>query len=258
MTAARDWWQTFFTGPMADGWLRAMPEETTQQEADFVEQVLQVAAPARLLDVPCGGGRHAHALAARGYQMTAVDVSPHFLAAARARPVGGTGQVAWEQRDMRDLPWAGAFDGAYSMGNSFGYLDDQGNADFLSAVARALKPGGRFVLDTGCHRQGVTDLPELGRHPLPQDGAERLQGRPIAPALAAHQVERPLDAQPGDRQHDQGARGAFRPHRQPRHDGQAHAFGHHPLDGLGAAQRHDYPDGQLQPRQRPLFHRPCS
>ena len=32
--------------------------------------------------------------------------------------------------------------------SSFGYFDEQGNSDFLVAVAKALKPGARFVLDT--------------------------------------------------------------------------------------------------------------
>ena len=49
---------------------------------------------------------------------------------------------------MRDLPWPGRFDGAFCLGNSFGYLDEAGNAQFLRAVAAALKPGGRFVLET--------------------------------------------------------------------------------------------------------------
>jgi len=49
---------------------------------------------------------------------------------------------------MRDLPWPERFDGAFCVGNSFGYLDDAGNAAFLRAVAAALKRGGRFVLET--------------------------------------------------------------------------------------------------------------
>ena len=49
---------------------------------------------------------------------------------------------------MRDLPWPARFDGAFCLGNSFGYLDDEGNASFLRAVAAALKPGARFVLET--------------------------------------------------------------------------------------------------------------
>jgi len=49
---------------------------------------------------------------------------------------------------MRDLPWPARFDGAFCLGNSFGYLDDEGNASFLRAVAAALKPGARFILET--------------------------------------------------------------------------------------------------------------
>ena len=49
---------------------------------------------------------------------------------------------------MRDLPWRARFDGAFCVGNSFGYLDDERNVAFVRAVASALKPGARFVLET--------------------------------------------------------------------------------------------------------------
>src|SRR5439155_19327798 len=97
-------------------------------------------------DVPCGGGRLAGALAGHGYAMTGVDLSAEFLAHARASDVER--RVAWDERDMRDLPWRNRFAGAFCCGNSFGYLDDEGNAAFLRAVAGALKPGARFVLET--------------------------------------------------------------------------------------------------------------
>src|SRR5262249_10261039 len=50
---------------------------------------------------------------------------------------------------MRDLPASPTFDGAFCLGNSFGYLDDDGTLAFVNAVARALKPGGSFVIETG-------------------------------------------------------------------------------------------------------------
>ena len=78
--------------------------------------------------------------------MTGVDLSGEFLGHARA--AAGADRVVWEQRDMRDLAWRNRFDGAFCAGNSFGYLADDGNAEFLRAVAAALKPGARFVLDT--------------------------------------------------------------------------------------------------------------
>jgi SAM-dependent methyltransferase len=129
-------------------WLQAVGEEQTRQEVDFLQKTLQAPPGGRLLDVPCGGGRHARALAGRGYRLTGVDLSSEFLAAARSMP--DAGPVAWELRDMRDLPWPDAFDGAYCFGNSFGYLDDAGHADFLRAVYYTLKPSARFVLDAPC------------------------------------------------------------------------------------------------------------
>jgi SAM-dependent methyltransferase len=154
MKAPNDWWRTFFSGTAVQMWLQATSEEQTKQEADFIQKMVQVPPPGRLLDVPCGGGRHALALAVRGYVMTGVDISSDFLNAARAGSLGRTAPgtlpatVTWEQRDMCDLPWAEEFDGAYCFGNSFGYQDEAGNADFLKAMGRALKPGGRFILDS--------------------------------------------------------------------------------------------------------------
>jgi SAM-dependent methyltransferase len=149
VTAPTDWWRTFFNGLAVEMWLQAMPEEVTQCEADFVRKVLAVPAGAKLLDVPCGGGRHCLALAARGYEMTGVDIAPEFLDAARTRAKESGLGIRWEEREMRDLPWEGEFDGSFCLGNSFGYLTDEGNAAFLKAVARSLKPGARFLINTG-------------------------------------------------------------------------------------------------------------
>jgi SAM-dependent methyltransferase len=144
--APHNWWEHFFEGLSVELWLNAIPAAQSEHEADRLAAALALPAGAEILDVPCGGGRLSLPLAARGYRVTGVDASREFLAHARASP--GAPTVAWEQRDMRDLPWPARFDGAFCAGNSFGYLDDDGNAAFLRAVAAALKPGGRFVLDT--------------------------------------------------------------------------------------------------------------
>jgi SAM-dependent methyltransferase len=149
LNAQPDWFRTFFRGLFVEFWLAAPTPEQTEKEADFLQEMLQIAPPARLLDVPCGGGRHALSLAARGYRMTGVDISPEFLAAAKKETKSRSAEITWEQREMRDLPGTASFDGAYCLGNSFGYDDEEGNAAFLHAVARSLKPGARYVLDTG-------------------------------------------------------------------------------------------------------------
>ncbi len=150
-----DWWQKFFSGVVVDFWLRVPTEEQTLSEADFIQTMLQLPPRGRVLDVPCGGGRHSIELAARGYQMTGVDISADFLKVARAQTAQRQLQMSWEQREMCELPWQAEFDGAYCFGNSFGYLDDAGNARFLKAVAQTLKPKARFVMDTGLTAEGL-------------------------------------------------------------------------------------------------------
>jgi SAM-dependent methyltransferase len=146
VNAQSNWWERFFEGPFVSLWLQAIAPEHTDKEADRLAQLLGLAPGAEVLDVPCGGGRVALALAARGCRLTGVDWSSEFL--EHAKRADGAEAVRWERRDMRDLPWHGRFDGALCVGNSFGYLDDQGNADFLRAVRAGLKPGARFVLET--------------------------------------------------------------------------------------------------------------
>ena len=146
MDVHTNWWENFFEGVAVTMWLQAIPAEHTRDEADRLARRLAVVPGAELLDVPCGAGRLALVLAERGYRLTGVDWSSESLDHARAHDT--LQQVHWQQGDMRDLPWPGRFDGVFCMGNSFGYLDDEGNAAFLRSVRNALKPGGRFVLES--------------------------------------------------------------------------------------------------------------
>ena len=146
MHVQSNWWEHFFEGVSVDLWLQAVPPEHTQREAEVLARALGASSAGEVLDVPCGGGRLSLALAAQGYRVTGVDISSEFL--HHARSAAGSDRVSWEQRDMRDLPWRARFDGAFCYGNSFGYLDDEGNAAFVRSVAAALKPGARFVLET--------------------------------------------------------------------------------------------------------------
>ena len=151
------WQKDFFRGVALETWRRAIPPEQTRAEVDFLEKTLNARPGASLLDVPCGNGRHAVELARRGYRMTGVDLSEEFIAEARASAEG-----RWVVGDMCELPGNAEFDGAYCFGNSFGYLDYEGVRVFLRAVARALKPGARFVIETGMAAESI--LPALVRN----------------------------------------------------------------------------------------------
>ena len=135
-----EWWQSFFAGLWLDVHPLAKQPEATRDEADFLASVFPKGG--RILDVPCGDGRIARELVARGFQVTGVDVTPALLEKDDA--------AKYERvlRDMRDLPWGAEFDGACNMWGSFGYFSDAENERFVRAVASALRPGGVFVTDT--------------------------------------------------------------------------------------------------------------
>lgn len=168
MTSTSHWYESFFEGVVVDLWVDALPVEHNAREAGDIARMLGVSAGAEILDVPCGGGRLSLPMAERGYRVTGVDLSPQFLAHARGSQ--DTAPVIWEHRDMRDLPWTARFDGAFCAGNSFGYLDDEGDAEFLRAVRRTLKPGARFVLETPMVLENVLghiqERPWWGKHGL--------------------------------------------------------------------------------------------
>lgn len=143
----KNWWENFFHGVALDFWRAAIPAELTSAEADFLTKQLQLSNSAKVLDVPCGNGRISIELAQRGFALTGVDIAKEFIDEAKSSSLQAGVNIDWRNQDMRDLPWAGEFDGAFCFGNSFGYLDDDANADFLKAVSVTLKPGARFILD---------------------------------------------------------------------------------------------------------------
>jgi len=150
-----EWFETFFQSAAVDFWTRAMTTALTLADVDFLEKTLEVNPGARLLDIPCGNGRHSIELARRGYRITGLDLSDELLAAARAEL-----DADWRKGDMRALDLEeSAFDGAFCFGNSFGYLDHAGVAAFLSSLAVALKPLARLAIETGVAAESI--LPTL-------------------------------------------------------------------------------------------------
>lgn len=99
------------------------------------------------LDLGCGPGRHAIALAKRGFRVTAVDLSALYLGKARARAAAEGVVVELLQADMRAFTRADTFDLALSLFTSFGYFDDaQDDARVLANLCRSLKSGGALVM----------------------------------------------------------------------------------------------------------------
>jgi SAM-dependent methyltransferase len=143
-----EWWSEFFSKVwpkvQADGYL----PERTASECDLMSRLLELQPGARVLDVPCGTGRHAVELARRGFQLTGVDFNPDFVDLARAAGRNSGASPTFVVSDMREFTTPSSFDAAFCYFGSFGYFLDDGDARYLRAIARALRPGGRFLIDT--------------------------------------------------------------------------------------------------------------
>lgn len=149
----RPWWEEIFD----EEYIRSLPRysaDQTRREVEFIERSLGVARGARILDLGCGDGRHAVELALRGFEVVGLDLSLPMLARAGDHAQARSAKLNFIQGDMRDLRFDAAFDAVYCVGTTFGYFDDDTNVQVLANAARALKPGGRFLLQV-CNRDHV-------------------------------------------------------------------------------------------------------
>jgi SAM-dependent methyltransferase len=118
------------------------------RDVRFIEKTQSPKKREKILDVCCGIGRHSVELAARGYRVTGVDVSDVYLEMAAARAKRRKVKVALEKFDMRKIPYRGEFDSALLMWTSFGYFENEkDDLRALRAISRALRPGGKFIID---------------------------------------------------------------------------------------------------------------
>ena len=146
---ADDHWFEPVAEHLGAAYLRYSFTKGTEQEVDFLVDALDLRPGERVLDVGCGPGRHAHALARRGLEVVGVDISQRFVDLATAgAPPGAT----FERADARHLAFDGAFDAAISLcQGAFGLTGGpgaplDGDGAVLAGMARALRPGGRLAV----------------------------------------------------------------------------------------------------------------
>jgi SAM-dependent methyltransferase len=141
------WWEEFFTGPWVEVQTSMWSDDQTEEHTDRIERASSLSPPASVLDVPCGNGRISLALAARGYEVTGVDITQAFLEDARRKAAERGLAVEFIQSDMRDISFEAEFDAVLCVWGSFGYFDRAGDEEFARAAVRALRSGGRLLLD---------------------------------------------------------------------------------------------------------------
>ena len=153
-----DWYLNFFTGPVMRFWEAAVPPAATDADVAFLVRHLGSKPPARILDVPCGAGRHALGLAKAGFHVTGFDRSEAALARAVAIARTEGLPVRFARADMLEFEIDAPADALICMGNSLGYFEPAMTLQLLHRFARSLRKGGRLILDTGICAESLLPL----------------------------------------------------------------------------------------------------
>ncbi len=118
-----------------------------RREWPLIEEVLGNGPSRRVLELGCGPGQHARALAEAGFEVVGVDRSEAMLADATDEPLPEG--LRFVQGDMAEVDRLveGPFGAALCLGNTLPHLADEARlAAFAAALARVLEPGAPFLL----------------------------------------------------------------------------------------------------------------
>ena len=155
--------------------------------------------PPRALELAVGTGRIALPLAARGVEVTGIDVSPEMVALLRDKAGGEALQI--EMGNFGDVGIDDEFPLIYLTFNSiYGLLTQEAQVACFQNVADHLEPGGRFIMDcfvpdvtrydTYNTRIGVSRIDSVSEHTF-----EMTIHDPVAQRISSHTVRRRDDGE---------------------------------------------------------------
>jgi SAM-dependent methyltransferase len=133
-------WDADYRGKKPPPWDIGKPAKELKELVDE-KRVL----PSRVIDLCCGTGTDAIFLARRGFDVTAVDISPTALAQAQQKAQQAGVPVRWVLADVLAAPRLEPFDFIYDRG-CYHVVRDQNLPAYLEAVRRLSRPGSQFLL----------------------------------------------------------------------------------------------------------------
>jgi 2-polyprenyl-3-methyl-5-hydroxy-6-metoxy-1,4-benzoquinol methylase len=124
-------------------------KERTLAEVDGILRILSLRSNKKILDCPCGYGRHSIELGKRGFEVVGSDINSIHLQKAIDDAQVNSVKVTFRKESMLELKYMSEFDAVINMFYSFGFFEtDEKNEKVLINFFNALKPGGKFLMHT--------------------------------------------------------------------------------------------------------------
>lgn len=140
-----EWFKNWFDSPF----YHILYKNRNEFEAEFfmknLVSHLQIKPWQKILDMPCGKGRHAIFLNKLGYEVMGVDLSQNSIKVASANQ---RDSLKFFVHDMRQPFYINYFHFVFNLFTSLGYFErEEENQNVIRNMAYALTPGGKLVID---------------------------------------------------------------------------------------------------------------
>lgn len=139
---------TYFAGYYKEIWKTIIPDELTIKEVDFMVPYFNLKEGSKVLDLMCGYGRHAIALAKKGIAVTAVDNLADYIAEIKQAAEKDSLPVKAIQSDILSFTSNELVELAICMGNSLNFFNAADTITLLKNVSAQLKPGGHLLINS--------------------------------------------------------------------------------------------------------------
>lgn len=153
-----DWYKNIWDlGIKNQSWV-----ESTTEQVDFIIKILGMTGKERILDLACGFGRHSLEFARRGYEVVGVDITADFITDATIAAENEGLHITFLCSDIRDLLYESEFDIVLNLADgAIGYLEnDEENHKIFEIIAKALKPGGKSLMDICSQEHAILHFPK--------------------------------------------------------------------------------------------------
>jgi SAM-dependent methyltransferase len=140
-----EWFRLWFNSPYYDMLYHKRDQAEAAQLVDKLVDKLQIAEHSFILDAACGKGRHSIALAAKGFDVTGVDICPSAIMEAKKHE---TDNLHFYLHDIRLPFYINYFNYAFNFFTSFGYFRTmREHNDAMRTLAQSLKLNSILTID---------------------------------------------------------------------------------------------------------------
>ena len=144
MKKEKEWFEHWFDTPFYHILYDYRNDDEARHFMTNLVDKLELSKGDKILDLPCGKGRHALFLHEKGFTTTGADLSENSITYAKQFEKKG---LNFDIHDMRN-PLKGSYDAIFNLFTSFGYFNQETtNIKVLKNFKSALRPGGHIVVD---------------------------------------------------------------------------------------------------------------